>query len=109
MTNRDTYDWPTGWRGLNGSEAAILRDEIYREINGVHALSGRSFEVIGRSETGEAVVLSVTGWQAPFAVMRLDWPAERGAVKTLFGAVPSSKGPDMRAIDSLAALDGPRA
>ena len=102
-----TYDWPKGWHGLNGTEARALKAEVFREINGVHALAGRAFEVIGRSDTGDDVVLAVAGFETPFATLHLEWPAERGALQRMFGAIPRRPVPALSALRGLNDLPQP--
>ncbi|SIS91154.1 hypothetical protein SAMN05421759_10653 [Roseivivax lentus] len=104
MEQGQNHRWPLGWHGLHAIEARALKSEIFREIDGMHALSDHRFDVIGRSDDGDDVVLAITGWEAPFATLHLDWPERRGALTKMFGAIKPRGTADLRPVTRLADL-----
>lgn len=76
MSDVTDQDWPEGWEGLSDDQRVVYFDQLVRELGSDHPFLRHEVSPIGRAAEGYDVVYAVHEWEAPFAVVRLDWPSE---------------------------------
>jgi hypothetical protein len=67
-------DGVSGWRAIEGNEAATFEGELRREMPAGHALHGREVRAVARRDDRDDVAFEVAG--AGLCVVHLTWQRE---------------------------------
>jgi len=75
MTDAGDYDWPPGWCGLLPSQVPAFLAQLRTELAPDHPFQRMRIQAIGTALGSDDAVFAIEGWQAPFFVAHLAWPA----------------------------------